>query len=64
MSTLSVDLKSANLLWLQNQAGASDKQDVSRVLNEILDRLRVSKAQEIRSVRGTIELPASDPDLH
>ncbi len=63
MSTLSIDLKSVNLHWLQAQANASGKRDLSRTLNEILDQLRASNAQEIQSVRGTIELPESDSDL-
>ncbi len=63
MSTLSVDLKLANLLWLQAQAKASGKVDLSRTLNELLDQLRLSaNATEVRSVRGTIELPESDLD--
>jgi hypothetical protein len=64
--TVSFDLDSANFLWLQARATASGRRNLSRVLNEILDQLRAAgQGQEVavRSIRGTIELPDSDPDL-
>ncbi len=61
---ISVDLKSANLLWLQVQAKSSGGHNLSETLNEILDKVRTrGRAREIRSVRDTIRLPESDPDL-
>lgn len=61
---VSVTLDVDNVLWLQGQATV-------RSLSEVLDNLvtdarhggRIDKAATVRSVRGTIDLPADDPDL-
>ena len=59
--TVSVDLESENLDWLRTAAGG---RDLSDTLNKILARARAAtKPKTIRSVRGTIRLPESDPDL-
>lgn len=76
IKTISVDLDSANLLWLQAQAIASGRRNLSQTLNEVLERVRTggrTKAGPERalggseggmlSVRGMIRLPESDPDL-
>lgn len=66
--TISVDLDSANLLWLRAKAGG---RNLSEMLNKVLAHARSNEEPEqeqgarerIRSVRGTIRLPESDPDL-
>lgn len=62
--TVSVDLESENLLWLQARATASGARNISKALNEVLARVRTgSLAVSPRSVRGTIQIPKSDPNL-
>ena len=62
--TISVDLESENLLWLQARATASGARNISKTLNEVLAKVRTDgPAATPRSVRGTIRLPESDPDL-
>ncbi len=60
--TVSVDLESENLLWLEARAIASGGQNLSEVLNAILAEARTGgRAMMRRSIRGTI--PEVDPDL-
>ncbi len=62
--TVSVDLESENLLWLQARAAASGAENISKTLNEVLAEVRTGGvAVTPRSIRGTIQLPESDPDL-
>ena len=62
--TVSFDLDPANLLWLEARALASGNQSLSKILNEVLERVRNGgQTKAVRSVRGTIRLPESDPDL-
>ncbi len=62
--TVSVDLESENLIWLQARATASGARSISKTLNEVLAKVRTGGvAVTPRSIRGTIELPESDPDL-
>ncbi|MCP4661590.1 MAG: hypothetical protein GY856_39825 [bacterium] len=76
IKTISLDLDSANLLWLQAQAIASGRRNLSQTLNEVLERVRTGgrtvagpdralgrSEGAILSVRGMIRLPESDPDL-
>lgn len=66
--TISVDLDSTNLLWLRAKSGG---RNLSEMLNKILAQARSSDEpdrergtrERIRSVRGTIRLPESDPHL-
>lgn len=63
---VSVTIQEDNLLWLKARAATSSRGSLS----EVLDRL-VTEAREggrldtagIRSVVGTVDLPADDPDL-
>ena len=62
--TISVDLESENLLWLQARATASGARNISKTLNEVLAKVRTSGPTGTpRSVRGTIQLSEPDPDL-
>jgi hypothetical protein len=62
--TVSVDLEAENLRWLQARATASGARNISMALNEVLAKARTGGlAVTPRSVRGTIRLPESDPDL-
>lgn len=62
--TVSVDLESENLRWLQARATASGARSINKTLNEVLAKARIGGfAVTPRSVRGTIQLPKSDPDL-
>jgi hypothetical protein len=63
---VSVTLGEDNLLWLRGQAAASANGSLSEVLDRLVDDARMSgrtDAKAIRSVAGTIDLPADDPDL-
>ena len=63
---VSVTLKADNLLWLRAQAAANPSSSVSAVLDRLVTDARASgrtDAASIRSVRGTIDLPADDPNL-
>ena len=63
---ISVTLGEDNLLWLKGQAGASASGSVSAVIDRLIREARAAgrtDAAAIRSVVGTIDLPADDPDL-
>ncbi len=63
---MSVTLSEDNLLWLKGQAARTAKGSVSDVLDRIVAEARVQGRTDpdaIRSVAGTIDLPAEDPDL-
>jgi hypothetical protein len=63
---VSVTLNTDNLLWLRAQAAASARGSLSDVLDRLVSEARDAgrtDARAIRSVRGTIDLPADDPDL-
>src|SRR4029453_3690555 len=62
----SVTLKADNLLWLRAQAAANPSSSGSAVLDRLVTDARAAgrtDAASIRSVRGTIDLPADDPNL-
>jgi hypothetical protein len=63
---VSVTLTADNLLWLRAQAAANPSGSVSAVLDRLVTDARAAgrtDAASIRSVRGTIDLPADDPNL-
>ena len=63
---ISVTIGEDNLLWLKGQAGASARGSVSEVIDRLIRDARAggrTDAAAIRSVVGTIDLPADDPDL-
>jgi hypothetical protein len=61
---VSVTLADDNLLWLKGQAAATTRGNVSEVLDRLIQKARTGGAQEIavRSVAGTIDLPADALD--
>jgi hypothetical protein len=63
---VSVTIEEDNLLWLKAQAAATAKGSVSEILDRLVGEARAegrTGAAGIRSVAGTIDLPADDPDL-
>ena len=63
---ISVTIGEDNLLWLKGQARATARGNVSEVLDRLVREAREggrTDAAAIRSVVGTIDLPADDPDL-
>ena len=63
---VSVTLDADNLLWLRAQATATAKGSLSEVLDALVTEARAAgrpDARSIRSVVGTIDLPADDPNL-
>lgn len=63
---VSVTLDQENLLWLRVQAGMTARGSLSEVLDRLVTDARAAgraEAVAIRSVRGTIDLPDSDPAL-
>ncbi len=63
---ISVTLDVQNLLWLRGQVRARARRSVSQVLDRLVTEARTGARIEegaIRSVVGTIRLPAEDPDL-
>jgi hypothetical protein len=62
---LSVTLDEANLLWLRGRAAGRKKRSLSDALDEIVTAARRggAGADASRSVAGTIDLAADDPNL-
>ncbi len=61
---ISVTLNPDNLVWLQARMLATGRRSVSETLDSLLSEARLGgRKEEIRSVRGTIAIAASDPDL-
>jgi hypothetical protein len=63
---ISVTLSRDNLLWLRGQAGRTPRGSVSEVLDALIAEARLSghtAAAAVRSVVGSADLPADDPDL-
>ncbi len=64
IKTVSVDLETENLRWLQSRANISGARNISKTLNEVLAKVRAGGfAAKPRSVRGTIRLPEADLEL-
>lgn len=63
---VSLTIDEANLLWLKAQAAATGSGTVSGVVDRLLTEARLAgraQPESVRSVVGTIDLPADDPDL-
>jgi hypothetical protein len=62
---VSVTLDSANLLWLKGRTLARKGRSMSDTLDALVSEVRESGpfGADARSVVGTIDLPADDPDL-
>src|ERR1044071_10205531 len=61
---ISVTLDAENLLWLRARTTGTKRRSLSDLLDEIVTAARVAAhGDSIRSVVGTVDLPADDPDL-
>jgi hypothetical protein len=63
---ISVTLSEDNLLWLRGQAGKATGGNVSEVLDRLVGEARHAGWADpaaVRSVVGSVDLPADDPDL-
>lgn len=62
---VSVTLGRENLLWLRGRAARSKRRSLSDALDEIVTAARLGGqvAGSIRSVVGTVDIAADDPDL-
>ena len=63
---ISVTLRPENLLWLRGQTHASSRRSVSETLDELIAEARAGgrgRPGAIKSVVGSISIPASDPGL-
>src|SRR5438876_7876912 len=63
---ISITLEEENLLWLRGQTRGSGKRSVSQIVDGLVADARAAgrvHADSIRSVVGTIEIAATDPDL-
>src|SRR5688572_28006627 len=62
---LSVTLDRDNLLWLRGRAASRKRKSLSDALDEILTAARLGgvAADASRSVVGTVDIAADDPDL-
>jgi hypothetical protein len=63
---ISVTIEENNLLWLKAQAAATSRGNVSAVLDRLVAEARAegrTDSNAVKSVCGTIDLPASDLDL-
>jgi len=63
---ISVTLRPENLLWLRGQTRASARRSVSDMLDDLISAARAGargRPGVIKSVVGSIGIPASDPAL-
>ena len=61
---VSVTIDSDNLLWLRGRALGGKRRSLSEALDEVVRAARLGGGPgEVRSVVGTIDIAASDPDL-
>jgi hypothetical protein len=62
---VSVTLDRDNLLWLRGRMASSKRRSLSDALDEILTAARLGgqMAGAVRSVVGTVDIAADDPDL-
>ena len=62
---ISVTLEASNLLWLKARATAAKRRSVSELLDAIVSEARTAGTGTTgaRSVVGTLDIAADDPDL-
>ena len=63
---ISVTLRDDNLLWLKGRARATGARSLSKTLDDLVTAARTGRASplaDVRSVAGTIDIGADDPDL-
>lgn len=62
---VSVTLDEGNLLWLRGRARVDADGNLSEVIDRLVTKARTGseEPQPIRSVVGTVRIPADDPDL-
>ena len=62
---LSVTLDPENILWLKARSRGAKARSVSETLDRLLLEARTGRtvAANARSVRGTVKIDATDPDL-
>ncbi len=61
---VSVTLDEMNLTWLRGRARVTSKGNLSEALDRLVTQVRTGgSATPVRSVVGTVRLPADDPDL-
>jgi hypothetical protein len=63
---ISVTLRNENLLWLKSRTVATKARSLSETLDALVTAARTSRkvpAAAVRSVVGTVDLAADDPDL-
>jgi hypothetical protein len=62
---LSVTLEESNVLWLKGRAAATKRRSLSEALDEVITAARTGGhgAEVARSVVGTIDIAAEDPEL-
>ena len=60
---ISVTLDAGNLVWLKGQVGSSGLRSVSALLDRIVTAARDAGAEPARSVVGTLDISAANPDL-
>lgn len=63
---ISVTLSEDNLLWLRGRAGMATRGNVSELLDRLVSEARGAGWADpaaVRSVVGSVDLPADDPDL-
>lgn len=62
---VSVTLDEGNLLWLRGRARVVSGGNLSQMLDRLITKARTGteEPRPIRSVVGTVQIPADDPDL-
>jgi hypothetical protein len=61
---VSVTLETDNLLWLRGRAVGGKRRSLSEALDDVVSAARLGgRPGDVRSVAGTIDIAASDPDL-
>jgi hypothetical protein len=65
-TAISVTLRDENLLWLKSRTVATKGRSLSETLDELVTAARTSRdvpAAAVRSVVGTVDIAADDPNL-
>ena len=61
---ISVTLEDDNLLWLRGRAASAKRRSLSDALDQVVTAARLGgQSAEVRSVVGTVDIGADDPDL-